>query len=152
MKTINLPIFKSLMLISVLLFSLCSCNAQQENKQTKVKPIELTKVDFLKKVTNFQTNPESWKYLGNKPAIIDFYATWCGPCKRLAPILEEIANEFDGKVVVYKIDCEKEPDLAKQYQIKSIPTLFFVPMKGDPIVVKGALSKDQVKQYIASYL
>ena len=77
-----------------------------------MKTIHLTKAEFLDKVVNYEANPNEWKYLGDKPAIVDFYASWCGPCKMVAPILDELAQEYDGKIYVYKIDTEKEQELA----------------------------------------
>ena len=76
------------------------------------KVIHLTKADFLAKVYNFEKNPKEWKYEGDKPAIVDFYADWCGPCKMVAPILDELAKEYDGQIVIYKVDTEKEQELA----------------------------------------
>ncbi len=101
----------------------------------------LTKETFLEKVFNFEQNKE-WKYTGDKPCIIDFYADWCGPCKMVAPILEELSKEYDGKVYVYKIDTEAEQELASVFGIRSIPSLLFVPMEGQPQMAMGALPKE----------
>lgn len=120
--------------------------------ESKVKTIHLTKADFLAKVANYETNPEEWKYLGDKPAIIDFYASWCGPCKMIAPILEELAEEYDGEIYIYKIDTEKETELAAAFGIRSIPTLLFVPMDGQPQMAQGALPKETFKEAIQSVL
>lgn len=127
-----------------------TANAQQT--EAKAGSIHLTKAEFLQKVANFETSPNEWKYLGDKPAIIDFYATWCGPCKVVAPLLEQIAEEYAGQLYVYKIDVDKEPELAKQFGIQSIPTLWFVPMKGKPEVKMGALSKEQLKEDVEKML
>ena len=101
----------------------------------------LTKETFMEKVFNYEQNKE-WKYTGDKPCIIDFYADWCGPCKMVAPILEELSKEYDGKLYVYKIDTEAEQELASVFGIRSIPSLLFVPMEGQPQMAMGALPKD----------
>lgn len=105
----------------------------------------LTKETFLSKVFNYEVNKE-WKFEGEKPCLIDFYADWCGPCKTVAPILEELATEFDGKLDIYKIDTEKEVELASVFGIRSIPSLLFVPKSGQPQMAAGALPKDTLVQ------
>ena len=112
-----------LMLCSTTLFS-------QEPAKAVVK--HLTKAEFLEKVWNYEKNSKEWKYEGDKPCIIDFYTTWCGPCKRLSPILEELAKEYDGKIIVYKVNTEVERELASVFQVRSIPTLLFCPLKDNP--------------------
>lgn len=116
------------------------------------KTINLTKDDFLTKVANYEKNPEKWEYLGDKPAIIDFYADWCGPCKMVAPILEELAAEYDGQIYIYKVDTEAEQELAAAFGIRSIPSLLFVPMGEAPQMAQGALPKDAFKQAINEVL
>jgi thioredoxin 1 len=101
----------------------------------------LTKESFIEKVFNYEQNKE-WKYSGDKPCIIDFYADWCGPCKMVAPVLEELSKEYDGKLYIYKIDTEAEQELASVFGIRSIPSLLFVPMEGQPQMAMGALPKD----------
>lgn len=108
------------------------------NAQTK----HITKAEFLKKVANYETNPNKWTYLGQRPCLVDFYTTWCGPCKRLAPVLEELALEYAGRIDIYKVDTEKEPDLAAAFGISSIPTLLFCPMGEKPQIQQGALPKE----------
>lgn len=112
----------------------------------------LTKQEFIEKVYNYEKNPDKWIYEGNMPAIIDFYATWCGPCKAIAPVLEELAKEYAGKIVIYKIDTDKERELAAAFGISSIPTLLFIPSKGDPQVAQGALPKESLKRAIDEFL
>jgi thioredoxin len=137
---------------------LASCNSKkEENKnnnktEPKMKTIHLTKEMFLEKVMNFEKNPTEWKYLGDKPCIIDFYAQWCGPCKAVAPILEQIAEEYDGKIYVYKIDTEEQQELAAAFGIQSIPTIYFCPMNESPQMAMGALPKATIKQAIADVL
>ena len=108
------------------------------------KTVHLTKAEFLKKVMDYENNVNEWKYLGDKPAIIDFYADWCGPCKRLSPILEEIAAEYEGEVIIYKVNVDDERDIATAFGIRSLPTLFFVPKQGNPSVVEGFLPKEEL--------
>lgn len=108
------------------------------------KTVHLTKAEFLKKVVDYENNVNEWKYLGDKPAIIDFYANWCGPCKRLSPILEEIAAEYDGEVIIYKVNVDEERDIATAFGIRSLPTLFFVPTQGNPSVVEGFMPKEEL--------
>jgi len=113
--------------------------------------VHLTTQQFKEKVFNYDKNKE-WKYEGNTPCIVDFYADWCMPCKRIAPILEQLANEYDGKIIVYKVNTEKEPELAGAFGIQSIPTLLFVPVSGQPRVAQGALPKETLKQAIDEVL
>lgn len=101
----------------------------------------LNKDTFKEKVFNFDEN-KNWKFEGDKPCIIDFYADWCGPCRTVAPILEELSDEYHGKLNVYKIDTETEQELAAMFGIRSIPSLLFVPSKGKPEMAMGALPKD----------
>ena len=111
----------------------------------------LTKETFLKKVFNFEENKD-WKFEGELPAIIDFYADWCGPCKTVAPILEELADEYDGKVQIYKVDTEKEQELAAAFGIRSIPSLLFIPKDGQPQMAAGALPKEAFQDVIKDVL
>jgi len=108
----------------------------------------LTKESFKEKVFNFEVNRE-WKYEGELPCLIDFYADWCGPCKMVAPILEELQKEYAGKVQIYKIDTEAERELAGMFGIQSIPSLLFVPTSGQPQMAQGALPKDTFKKAFA---
>ena len=123
-------------------------NSTVNKKENKMKTINLSKSEFLTKVMNYEQNPQEWKYLGDKPCIIDFYADWCGPCKMVAPLLEELAKEYDGEIYVYKIDTEKEQELAQAFGIRSIPSLLFVPMNEQPQMVMGALPKSELKKAI----
>ena len=110
------------------------------------------KAEFLAKVYNFEKNPEEWKYEGDKPAIVDFYADWCGPCKMVAPILDELAKEYDGQIVIYKVDTEKEQELAGAFGIRSIPSILFIPMEGKPEMAQGAMPKASFKKAIDEFL
>lgn len=111
----------------------------------------INKQDFLEKVFNYEANKE-WKFEGNKPALIDFYADWCGPCKMLAPILEELSIEYKDKIDIYKIDTEAEQELAAAFGIRSIPSILFIPMDEQPQMAQGALPKDAMKNAIDELL
>lgn len=117
-----------------------------------MKTVNLTKADFLEKVANYETNPSEWKFLGDKPAVIDFYASWCGPCKMLAPVLEELADEYSGQVDIYKVNVEDEEELASLFGIRSVPSLLFIPLDGEPQMAQGALPKTSLKNAIDSVL
>ena len=125
---------------------------QLRTKLIKKKIIHLTKAEFLTKVANYEANPQEWKYLGDRPAIIDFYADWCGPCKSIAPVLEELAAEYDGQIYIYKINTETEQELASAFGIRSIPSLLFVPMNEAPQMAQGAMPKSAFKEAIETVL
>ena len=111
------------------------------------KPIHLTKQDFLEKVMNYEKNQTEWVYEGDLPAIIDFYADWCGPCRKAAPVLAELAKEYEGKIHVYKVDTEKEQELASVFGIRSIPAFLFVPKGGKPTMSNGiAQTHEETKE------
>lgn len=111
----------------------------------------LTKETFLAKVFNYEQNQE-WKFEGELPCLIDFYADWCGPCKMVAPILEELSKEFDGKINIYKVDTEAEQELAAAFGIQSIPSMLFCPKEGKPQMAMGALPKQAMTDAINEVL
>lgn len=111
----------------------------------------LTKQVFLEKVFNYEVNKD-WKFEGELPCIIDFYADWCQPCKMVAPILEELSKEYEGKINIYKIDTEAEQELAGAFGIRSIPSILFCPKEGQPQMATGALPKDSFRQAIDDIL
>ncbi len=111
----------------------------------------LTKQTFLEKVFDYEHNTE-WKYQGTKPAIIDFWADWCQPCKMIAPVLEELDKEYDGKIVIYKINTEEEQELAAAFGIRSIPSLLFIPVNDKPQMAVGAYPKETMKEIIENVL
>jgi thioredoxin len=115
-------------------------------------PEDLTKETFKEKVFNYEENSE-WQYEGDTPAIIDFHADWCGPCKMVSPVLEELEQEYDGKIKVYKIDTDQEQELAAAFGIQSLPSLLFVPSDNEkPQLAQGALPKETLKQVIGEVL
>ncbi len=111
----------------------------------------LTKKDFLEKVFDYEHKKE-WEYQGDLPCIIDFWAEWCQPCKMVAPVLEELSEEYAGKIRVYKVNTEEEPELAAAFGIRSIPSLLFIPMNDQPQMAIGALPKETLKQAIHDVL
>ena len=113
--------------------------------------IKLTADKFKSDIFDYTTQKE-WKYEGDKPAIIDFYADWCGPCKMVAPILEELSDDYAGKVDIYKVDTEVEQELSAVFGIRSIPSLLFIPMEGQPMMQPGALPKNAFEQVIEEQL
>jgi thioredoxin 1 len=117
----------------------------------RIMPELLTKDTFMEKVFNYEQNKE-WKFEGDLPCMIDFYADWCGPCKMVAPIMDKLANEYDGKVNFYKINTEAEQELAMAFGIQSIPSLLFIPKEGQPQMATGALPENTIKQIIDEQL
>ncbi|MCX6270271.1 MAG: thioredoxin [Bacteroidetes bacterium] len=114
-------------------------------------PIQMTKADFIQKVFDYEKNKE-WKYKGDVPCIIDFYANWCKPCKMISPYLEEIASTYAGKLRVYKINIDEEKELANAFQIESIPAVLFVPLNGQPQMSVGALPKEEYEKVVTTTL
>jgi len=113
--------------------------------------VKLTLADFKEKIFDFEKEPD-WKYKGTVPAIIDFYADWCGPCKMVAPVLEELAKEYEGKLIIYKVDTEAEAELSAIFGIQSIPTFLFIPQTGLPMMQPGAFPKKVFKEVIEEKL
>ena len=137
-------------IIACILIAICSTYAQEQAKPTVTT---LTKEQFIEKVWDYTGDGvKEWKYKGDKPAIIDFYADWCGPCRKLSPILEEIATEQKGKLVIYKINVDKERELAGIFSIRSLPTLLFIPVKGEPSSFVGYAEKAELYKAINEQL
>lgn len=143
---------KNLIIGALMILMFTACANGQTKKENEMKTIEINKEQFLQKVVNYEANPTEWKYLGDKPAIIDFYASWCGPCKMVAPILEELAAEYGDSIVIYKVNTEEERELSAAFGIRSIPTIIFAPMEGNPQVAQGAMSKGDFKKLIDQVL
>jgi len=144
--------------VVAIVFSACGNKKQEVNKNTgitnsSVKTTEtngsekLTKALFVEKVWDFTKSPNDWKYLGSKPAIIDFYADWCGPCKIASPILDEVGAEYAGKIQVYKINTDQERELAQVFGITGIPAFLYIPATGKPVMMSGiGRSKEETKK------
>ena len=169
-------LIKAMALVLGLAFGASACSQQKqpnteqqqqvkENKTMKVK--ELTTEEFKSKVMDFEKHPSEWVFEGERPALIDFYATWCGPCKMTAPIVEQIAEKYDGKVHVYKEDVAKDQplgpliaknsntslqQLAAMFGIQSIPSLLFIPLKGEPQMSVGAMGFGQLDSAVTEIL
>jgi thioredoxin len=114
--------------------------------------INLTKGGFLRRVADIETMATDWKFLGNKPAVIDFYASWCGPCQRLLPIIETLSDEFEGKIDIYKVNVDQEEELAAAFNIRTIPTLIFIPMDGKPEREVGGKSESELRERLNNLL
>ena len=138
-----------LIAMAVMVFGL-TVNAQEEKKESKVQ--HLTYKEFLKKVWDFEKSPNTFVYKGKLPAIVDFYADWCGPCRRVAPIMEKLAEEYDGKLLIYKVNTQYETELAKAFQIRSIPTVLFIPVEGQPMMQVGAMPEEGYRKVVVEQL
>lgn len=112
----------------------------------------LSTEDFKKKIMNYDEHPQEWVFEGNRPAIIDFYATWCGPCKMTAPIIERLARKYKGQIDFYKVDIDQERELAQIFGTRSIPTFLFIPIKGQPTAQMGAMQLADFEEIIESEL
>lgn len=149
MKLLKMMVF-SVMVLPVLNVYASGEEDQKDKKQGEVK--ELTKAEFLKQVYNYEVNPEEWKFEGDKPCIVDFYASWCGPCRMLSPLLKEMAKEYEGKIHVFKVDVDKEKALASDFHIQSIPALLWCAPGREPVITTGVLSKGELKKLIEEKL
>ena len=141
---------KSILFAMVLLFAGLTANAQESTTESKVK--HLTYKEFLKQVWDFEKNPNTFVYKGKLLAIIDFYVDWCGPCRRVAPLMEKFAKEYDGKLLVYKINVDQEKDLAAAFQVRNIPMVLFIPMEGMPYKQVGAMQEQGYRDVIEQQL
>lgn len=114
--------------------------------------IQLTKAIFLDKIYDYEKNPKKWTFIGDKPCVIDFYADWCRPCKMVAPLMAEFSEKYKGQITIYKVDVDKEKELAQYFGIQSIPTVFFCPANGEPQMTQGALPKETYEKVITEVL
>ena len=139
----------SLIFLALLFVGVAKLSAQDGDA---IKPEHLTVETFKSKIYDYEKNPEEWVFEGDKPALVDFYADWCKPCKLIAPIMEELANEYKGQVNIYKVNTEQQRELSRVFGIRSIPTVLFIPVKGKPQMSQGALPKETFKQAIDEFL
>ena len=143
---------KRIIISTILAFALMLSNCNAGNPDNTAKGIvHLTTAEFKLKVFNYDVNKQ-WKYEGTKPAIVDFYADWCGPCRRLAPIIEQVSKEYGDQIVIYKVDTDKEQELAQSLGIQSLPTLLFIPVKGQPQAALGLQPKENIDKIIKELL
>ena len=127
--------------------------AGSSNQSASVGKVQvLTASDFRKKIMDYESHPEEWVFAGSRPGIIDFYTTWCGPCKMMAPMVESLAGKYAGKIDFYKVDIDQEPELASVFGIRSIPTFLFIPMKGNPTMQMGAMQKEDFEEIIGKVM
>jgi thioredoxin 1 len=168
MKQIKQPTMKQIILSILLIggIGITACTQTGTNDKTAAlasndvqpatattgKVIQMDKAMFLEKVFNYEANPDKWVYLGDKPCIIDFYADWCGPCKKVAPIMSELAAQYKDDIVIYKIDTDKEKELAGVFQIRSIPSILYCPVEGQPTMTMGALPKAEFEKMVKEIL
>lgn len=142
---------KNMIIVVLVIFLAGSINLNAQDDEAH-KLEHLTVDTFKEKVYNYEENPETWTFEGDLPCIVDFYADWCRPCKLIAPIMEELAVEYEGKINVYKVNTEKARELSRVFGIKSIPAVLFIPMEGKPQMSTGALPKESYKQAIDEFL
>jgi Thioredoxin domain-containing protein len=145
----------ALVMISVIVYAFNDrAETNQGKKEATSKQGEVVVMDkemFLKDVFDYEKSKE-WKYKGDKPAIIDLYADWCGPCRQVAPLMKELAKEYAGKIVIYKVNVDKQKELAALFNATSIPLFVFIPMKGEPQLFRGAADKATYKKAIDEFL
>jgi len=141
---------KNLFILFLSTFAIAVQVGAQES--SVVKPEQLTTETFKQKIYNYVDNPEEWVYEGKLPCIVDFYADWCKPCKLIAPIMEELANEYKGKITIFKVNTDQQRELSSLFGIRSIPSVLFVPANGKPQMSTGALPKESFKQVIDEFL
>ncbi|MGN1254990.1 MAG: thioredoxin [Prevotella sp.] len=120
----------------------------KQQKKGKKMVTELTAEMFKERIMDYSNHPDKWSYKGTRPAIIDFYATWCGPCKATAPVVEKLSEEYNGKIDFYKVDVDQQEELAGLFGVQSIPTLLFIPTEGNPVKSVGAMGYEQFKEAI----
>ena len=142
---------KKVILTTIVILAACITACAQEKKD-ETKAQHLTYKEFLSKVWNFESSPNTFVYKGKLPAVIDFYADWCGPCRRVAPIMEKMAKEYDGKLLVYKVNVDQEKDLSSVFNVTSIPMVLFIPMEGQPMKQVGALPEEGYRKVIEEQL
>jgi len=159
MKPLFIPILTTMLLLTIS----CSNSTTTTGTTTSAaiepvygsgndKPIQMTKALFIANVSDFEKNPDSWAYKGTRPCVIDFYADWCRPCKMVAPLMESFAKTYKGQVDIYKVNVDRERELAELFGIRSIPTVLFCPLRDKPQMSQGALSKEDYDKIITEFL
>jgi thioredoxin len=162
-KNVMKPFSTSILATLLLLTFSCgnSKSTPETNVDTSIQPdanadnnkvVQMTKALFKAKVNDFEKNPDSWIFEGSRPCVIDFYADWCRPCKMVAPLMESFADTYKGQVDIYKVNVDKERELADLFGIRSIPTVLFCPVEGKPQMSQGALSKEDYNKIITKFL
>jgi thioredoxin len=141
---------RTLALMAAVIIGMLTSGYANAGNNRKGEVTELTSATF--KTTVYDITKEGLDYLGKKPAIVDFTATWCGPCKRITPILEELAKEYEGQIVIYKVDVEKEKGLAQAFNVSSIPAVLYIPLSGEPVMTVGARGKERFIEEIGTLL
>ena len=141
---------KSIIFAILVLMTGFGAMAQEKDNASKVQHI--TYQDFLDKIWDFEKSPEEFKFKGKTPAIVDFYADWCGPCRKVGPIMEKLAKDYDGKLAVYKVNVDKEKDLAAAFKVRSIPMVLFIPLEGQPMMQVGAMAESEYKKVVEERL
>ncbi len=163
MKKIGILIFAVIINLGI---NACNSNAAEKSsakENTDKSAIEassnsvgevvyLNEESFRNLVWNYNENPQEWVYKGELPAVIDFYADWCGPCKRVAPIMDKLAKDYNGKVIIYKVDTDANRELSAVFGIRSIPSVMFIPKEGKPAMQPGAMQEEQYKQIIEEFV
>ncbi|MCF8361217.1 MAG: thiol reductase thioredoxin [Prolixibacteraceae bacterium] len=133
-------------------FSVFAVNPAEKSSESKAA-ININKADFIANVMDYENNTQEWVFKGDKPCLIDFYADWCGPCRITSPILEELAQEYKGKIDVYKVDVDQERELAQVFGVSGIPAFLYCPMEGKPTMTSGiAKDKEQTKEMFRNYI
>lgn len=159
----NRQFFSIVLIASIGLFSCGSSNGKNDPENDKTsstastateagKVIQMDKAMFIEKVFNYEENPNEWKYRGEKPCIIDFYADWCGPCKKVAPIMADLAEQYKDDIVIYKVNTDQERELAQIFNIRSIPSILYCPTTDKPQMTMGALPKAEFEKMIKDLL
>ncbi|MGC8866446.1 MAG: thioredoxin [Bacteroidales bacterium] len=143
---------KLFVIVAVVLWGSLAFQSYGQNASSQGKVVHLNSAEFKQKVFNWEKNPDNWKYEGKVPCIVDFYADWCRPCKLVAPIMDELAEKYKGKIVIYKVNTDKEREVSSVFGIRSIPSVLFCPMEGKPQMATGALPKETYEQVINEFL
>ncbi|WP_321437633.1 thioredoxin [uncultured Bacteroides sp.] len=141
----------ALLMAGIITYTFAYSQGDEKNKPEKGVVIQMNGDLFLKDITDYN-NIKEWKFKGDKPVVIDFYADWCGPCRLVAPLMKELAKEYEDKIIIYRVNVDNEKELATALNIQSLPTILFIPRKGEPQAIIGSASKDTFKQAIEEVL